>query len=205
MLKIKNKAFLRPWELALLISLCLGLCAGLWAAREQRELAGALVRLHVIAASDSDTDQAVKLQVRDAALALLEPALESAETPEQAQAIITDMLPALESAAEETAGLSTAASLGWEHYPTRVYEGFSLPAGEYLSLRLEIGPAQGRNWWCVVFPPLCAAAAEDADALTALLDGEDAALVTGDGEGYVLKFRLMELWDQLRAWLEGQS
>lgn len=201
MLTTSKKRFFKTWELALLLALCVSMCAGLWAGREQRRLAAGLVRLHVIAASDSTYDQAVKLQVRDAALALLSPALETAATPEEAQEIITELLPALEQTAADTAEKPAAASLNWERYPTRVYEGFSLPAGDYLSLRLEIGPAQGKNWWCVVFPPLCAAAAEDAGELTALLDEGDAALVTGDGEGYVLKFRLMELWAELRDWI----
>ena len=197
---------LRRWETALLAAVCVALLTGVRAGAVQRDLAEKVIRLHVIAVSDSPEDQAVKLQVRDAVLAYLEPALEGVADVREAEEVLKQLLPELEELARGTSGESqVAATLDREVYPTREYDTFSLPAGEYLSLRLEIGPAQGKNWWCVVFPPLCAAAAEDADALTALLDGDDAALVTGDGEGYVLKFRLMELWDQLRAWLEGQS
>ena len=101
--------------------------------------------------------------------------------------------------AEAVSGGPAKAQLGWETYPTRFYDGFALPAGRYLSLRLSLGAAQGKNWWCVVFPPLCAACAEDEAAFAALVGEEDAALLTGESRTYVLKFRLIELWDLLRA------
>ena len=195
---------LRRWEIALLLALVISMLAGLWAGREQRRLAAGLIRLHVIAASDGAEDQAVKLQVRDAVLEKLTPALEAAQTPQQAQEIVERALPTLAGIGEAVSGQHTRATLGWENYPTRVYEGFALPAGDYLSLRLELGEAKGKNWWCVVFPPLCAAAAEHSqDALREMLGEDEAALVTGDGRSYVLKFRLIELWDSLRYALRG--
>ena len=198
-LKTVRKPFFRVWELALLLSLCLTLLTGLWAGREQRALASGLIRLHVIAASDSAADQETKLRVRDAVLALLTPALADAETPEAARARVEKLLPALRETAERVSGGAAAATLGWEDYPTRRYDGFALPAGRYLSLRLSLGAARGRNWWCVVFPPLCAACAEDEEAFSALVGEKDAALLRGEGRGVVLKFRLIELWELLRA------
>lgn len=190
---------LRRWEAALLLALVISMLTGLWAQREQRRLAAGLIRLHVIASSDGAEDQALKLDVRDAVLETLTPALESAQTPAQAQSIINAMLPELRDIGESVSGQRARAALGWEHYPTRVYEGFALPAGDYLSLRLELGAAEGKNWWCVVFPPLCAAAAEHSqETINTLLGEDEAALVTGDGTGYVLKFRLIELWGALR-------
>jgi len=195
---------LRRWEIALLLALIVSMLAGLWAGREQRRLASGLIRLHVIASSDNAEDQALKLQVRDAVLETLTPALSAAETPQQAQEIVENRLPELARIGEAVSGQRAVASLGWENYPTREYEGFALPAGDYLSLRLELGEAQGKNWWCVVFPPLCAAAAEHSqDALREMLGEGEAALVTGDGTGYVLKFKLLELWDALRCALRG--
>ena len=198
-LKTYRKPFFRVWELALLLSLCLTLLAGLWAGREQRALASGLIRLRVIAASDGAADQETKLRVRDAVLALLEPALEDAATQDEARRRMETLLPALRAEAERVSGGAAAATLGWEACPTRRYDGFALPAGRYLSLRASLGAAQGRNWWCVVFPPLCAACAEDEEAFAALVGEEDAALLRGEGRGVVLKFRLIELWELLRA------
>ena len=89
-------------------------------------------------------------------------------------------------------------------FPTKEYDGFTLPAGEYLALRIIIGEGNGRNWWCVVFPPLCttAAAAVPASALAAGFDEEEVALVTEENEGYVLKFKAMEWWEAIREKIE---
>ena len=90
-----------------------------------------------------------------------------------------------------------------QYFPTTRYEGFQLPAGQYQALRVELGRAEGRNWWCVVYPPLCTAAASDLSrtALGAGLTEDDLSLITGDGDGYVLRFRSLELWERLRQWL----
>ena len=85
--------------------------------------------------------------------------------------------------------------LGRETYPTREYETFSLPAGVYTSLRITLGAGGGRNWWCVVYPPLCTAGVETAQE--AALSDDDIKLITGDGGGYVLRFRLLEWWGSL--------
>ena len=72
-----------------------------------------------------------------------------------------------------------------------------------MALRLVIGEGEGRNWWCVVYPPLCTAAAADMPqtAIQAGLTGDDVSLITEEDTGYVLKFRSVELWEQLRQWL----
>ena len=186
------KQRLKGWELAGLLALCMCLLAGLWVMDEQRELAGGLVRLHVIARSDSEADQAEKLAVRDKVLALLSPALQECGTQEEAVNIILSHQADIEALGDVTF------SLGMEHYPTRDYGTFSLPAGEYLSLRVILGPGQGHNWWCVIFPPLCTEAlAEPAADAFHMLPEDQTRLVTRDGAGYVLRFRLLELWDAL--------
>ncbi|MCD7845929.1 MAG: stage II sporulation protein R [Oscillospiraceae bacterium] len=192
----KFKFHLRPWEIALLLALIVAFAAGIWAQRTQDRLSGQLIRLHVIANSDSSQDQAEKLQLRDKVLALLSPLLADCETQEEAAAVITENMEAIEALGDVSVSLET------EYYPTRAYNTFSLPAGEYLSLRVEIGQGQGHNWWCVVFPPLCTEAlAEDTgDAAAAfrLPSQEDESLITQDGEGYILRFRLVELWGELK-------
>ncbi len=85
----------------------------------------------------------------------------------------------------------------------REYDGFALPSGEYLALRVVIGEGAGKNWWCVVFPPLCTTAACDFQetAVSGGLGEEDLSLITEEDGGYVLRFRAVELWEGLRQWL----
>ena len=129
---------LYPWETAALLTLCLALLLGLWAERRQAALADGLVRLHVIAASDSPEDQAEKLRVRDAVLALLTPRLEGADR-DAALETLRLSLPEVAATASRVSARNARAELGAERYPTREYESFSLPAGTYTSLRVTLG------------------------------------------------------------------
>ena len=192
------------WELALLLGLCAALLWGAWSAQQQQELSRKMIRLHVIAHSDSAADQALKLEVRDAVLDYATAVLQRSEDMAAAQQELQRELPRIESIARaavtaEGYDYGVTASLGQAEFPLKEYEGFSLPAGEYTALRLVIGEGAGQNWWCVVFPPLCTAAACEFDetALAAGLSEEDISLIT-ESEGYVMKFRTMELWQQLR-------
>ena len=192
---------LRPWELALLLALCFTLLCGTWAQGRQQVLAGKLVRLHVIAASDADEAQAVKLQVRDAVLAYLEPKLADVTVVDAAQEIGAANLDGVAQAARTVTPDAVTVTLGPERYPTREYETFSLPAGVYTSLRVTLGAGEGHNWWCVIFPPLCMESSLSDRAVETLSD-DDVKLITEDGDGYVLRFRLLELWGKLTERLE---
>ena len=192
---------LRPWELALLLALCFTLLCGTWAQGRQQVLAGKLVRLHVIAASDADEAQAVKLQVRDAVLAYLEPKLADVTDVDAAQEIIAANLDGVAQAARTVTPDTVTVTLGPERYPTREYETFSLPAGVYTSLRVTLGAGEGHNWWCVIFPPLCMESSLSDRAVETLSD-DDVKLITEDGDDYVLRFRLLELWGKLTERLE---
>lgn len=197
---------IRIIECSLLFALCAALCAGLWAQKQQRRLSGELVRLHVVANSDSESDQAAKLQVRDAILAELSPSLSGVSGPAEAEACIQEALPRIQRAARQSLQKSgkfypAAAALRYERFPQRSYSGFSLPAGNYVSLRVTLGEGQGHNWWCVVFPPLCTAVSEDESAFSRLPE-EDADLIRCDGEEYCIRFRVLELYGRLRAALE---
>ena len=192
------------WELALLLGLCAALLWGAWSAQQQQELSRKMIRLHVIAHSDSAADQALKLEVRDAVLDYATAVLQRSADMAAAQQELQRELPRIESIARaavtaEGYNYGVTASLGQAEFPLKEYNGFSLPAGEYTALRLVIGEGAGQNWWCVVFPPLCTAAACEFDetALAAGFSQEDISLIT-ESEGYVLKFRTMELWQQLR-------
>ncbi len=187
---------LKTWELAALCALCVSLCVGTWAQGRQRDISSSLVRLHVIAASDETAEQELKLRVRDNVLEYLTPVLDKAESPEEAQRIINGELTSIKAAAEACAGgRSVSVTLGQEYYPTREYEGFTLPAGQYQSLRVILGEGKGHNWWCVVFPPLCISAAEQNKALDAMSEPERGLITEADG--YELRFRIVELWGEL--------
>ena len=184
------------WELSALIALCACLLTGLWAQGKQSAIAGSLVRLHVLAVSDEAEEQAVKLRVRDAVLQYLAPKLSDVKTAEQAEAVLASSLDEIRAAAETAAeGRAVRVSLSDERYPTRDYEGFALPAGRYRSLRVVLGEGEGRNWWCVVFPPVCLAAAQR-EAVRPVMRPEDYALIARE-EGWQLRFRIVELWGEL--------
>lgn len=198
----------RRWkrlELALLIGLLAALIWGMWSIRSQQVLADKVVRLHILANSDSEEDQALKLQVRDAVLERAEEILERAHDRSAAEEDLREALPelreiALETVAAQGYDYDVTAELTDAAFPTREYDGFTLPAGEYLALRLVIGTGEGHNWWCVVFPPLCAQTTTDVaqTAMAAGLDGGDVRLLTEESRGYVLKFKSIELWESLR-------
>ena len=170
-------------------------CAVLQA--QSQRMAEKIIRLHVVANSDSDADQSVKLCVRDAVLREAQRTLSGAADAKQA--ILTD-LPALEAAANaelrrQGCGETARVSFRRELFPTRDYDTFSLPSGVYQSLRVTIGEGAGHNWWCVVFPPLCLTAAES-DSAVESLDGETRGIVTEE-DGYRCKFRIVELWGEV--------
>ncbi len=208
----KTKPFrgLHLWELALLAGLAAVLLTGALSLGEQTALSEKVVRLHVLANSDSQEDQALKLRVRDRVLAETETLLESSTDRNEAERRLTAALPELERlAAEEIteSGYDYTVSVRLEEtaFPTRTYDGFTLPAGEYLALRVLIGAAEGQNWWCVVFPPLCAAASEDVaeTALAAGLSEGQVGLITEENQGYELRLKSVELWEKLKARFEG--
>lgn len=191
-----SKSKLKIWELSLLIALSFSLCVGTWAQARQDGISGSLVRLHVLAVSDDENEQRIKLGVRDAVLEYISPYLEQARSSEDAKRIINSNLGGIKSTAETAAyGRKVTVTLSEEYYPTREYEGFALPAGRYDSLRVILGDGKGHNWWCVVFPPLCVSAAQQEKALEAMSD--DTRGIVADGEGYQVKFRIVELWNEL--------
>ncbi len=151
-------------EMTLLLTLAVLFTYAAATSAEQNEMASSLLRLHVVANSDTPHDQQVKLLVRDQVLDFCTPLLEGAENRDAVRARLLPQMQALANHAQQAlwdAGEQRTVSvkLAEEYYPTRDYTSFSLPAGEYLGLRVTIGEGAGRNWWCVVFPPLCREAA----------------------------------------------
>ena len=158
-----------------------------------------VLRLHVLANSDSEDDQALKLKVRDAILADTAHLFADCKTRDEASAAVSENLPLLQMSAERAisaAGYSypVRIELGEEEYPTRNYESACFPAGEYLSLRVLIGEGEGQNWWCVLFPPLCVSAASESDGSVEVgLYGDQYAIVTETEDiKYKIRFKLLE-------------
>ncbi len=203
-----NRGFLRRWEAAVLFGVGFALLTGAWLAGQQKALAGQMVRLHVVAASDSAEDQAVKLRVRDAVLEEVTPWLAEAADQQEALELLSQNLPTLARLGAEIVGegVEVAASIeedAW--FPTKEYEDFSLPAGRYAALRITLGEGEGHNWWCVVFPPLCMGSVSEtvAERAGSFTEGQ-VRLITGESEGYVVKFKAMELLDEWKEWASGE-
>ena len=144
-----------------------------------------VLRLHVLANSDSQEDQTLKLQVRDRILQ------ESA-----------GMLDGVRNKEEAEQRIRVTVELEQTYFPTREYEQVTLPAGTYEALRVCIGAAEGHNWWCVIFPPMCLPAAEEPQELADVLDAQQLQIVEGQNR-YVIKFKALEYYEQIKAWLAG--
>ncbi len=154
------------------------------------------VRLHVLAHDDTPAEQALKLQVRDAVNAYVTPLLEGVSDRAAALAVLDAALPQLQQVAQ-----ACVAAAGYTHpvtvertamyFTTRTYDSGTLPAGRYEALRVRIGDATGRNWWCVVYPPLCVSAA----AAQQLPDSDRAVIRT---PRYAVRFKLVEWWEALQ-------
>jgi stage II sporulation protein R len=195
---------LKLWEVALLLGLALAMITGAWAEDVQTRLAGEVLRLHVIANSDSGEDQALKLLVRDEVLSVSADLLEGCSSRAQAIETLSSATETLQAVAEKVIaeqGSTDPVTVTLEEtwFPTKEYDGFALPPGQYTALRVVIGSGQGKNWWCVVFPPLCLASSVETaeEALASGVSQEDVALMTGADEGYSLQFKTVELWEQL--------
>ena len=194
------------------VTLLVGLCViiltlGFLPIHGENEIYEQVVRLHVLAHSDSEEDQALKLRVRDRVLSYSAQLLsEVTDREEAARLLKKDLngicLEAQECVREAGYDYGVEVILGQERYPTREYESCCFPSGEYLSLQVRIGEAAGQNWWCVLFPPLClSAASEQSDEgafIAAGLSGEQYKIITQtDGAPYRVRFKLLEALESM--------
>ena len=181
-------------------ALVLSALAVIFSARTESAAEGVserVLRLHVVAASDSCEDQELKLRARDAVLEYLAPVLRGCGGREEAERIIEALLPEIAAVAAAASGQPAEAGLAEESFPQREYGAFALPQGSYRALRIRLGEARGKNWWCVVFPPLCAAVDGGEPDAFALLDGDEAELISGSGRE--IRFRVLEWTRSLLA------
>lgn len=159
-LAVFNKYIKRIIALAILIILLVITSAYNYSNYIQSDLASSLIRLHVIANSNSKEDQAVKLKVRDALLKYMQSKSTNLKTTDEAKKVILDNISSIQNIAKDTLitnGFDSQVKVyfGNFEFPTKVYGDVILPSGIYQSLRVVIGKGSGANWWCVMFPPLC--------------------------------------------------
>ena len=180
------------------------LCITFLPVHGESEIYDSVVRLHVLANSDSTEDQTLKLELRDKILEYTSPTLESCRTRGQAAQALRDALPGIKEMCKtelESRGYdySVDVVLGEEYYPTRQYDNCSFPEGSYLSLRVIIGEGEGQNWWCCLFPPLCLSGAksaeknEDAFISVGLTDDQYKIITETDTPKYKVRFKLLEI------------
>lgn len=191
---------------ALSLGLILTMVLSIYTGNVQSEIAQNVLRLHVLANSDSEEDQALKLKVRDRLLSESRALFQNANSPAETKAIFLDNREMLTAAAEETIAAEgypypVSLSLSHTYFPSRHYGNVALPAGEYDAVRVEIGAAEGQNWWCVMFPPLCFVdgsienkGMESVERLRESL-GPDADIITPDGDiDVTLRFKLVDIF-----------
>ncbi|MBQ3005655.1 MAG: stage II sporulation protein R [Clostridia bacterium] len=163
------------------------------------EVRSDVLRLHILANSDSEEDQNLKLKVRDAVLKEGADIFEGSQNVEEAVSKITPQKDRLKSIAEKVIkengkNYPVTVLLETEYFETRTYEDVTLPAGEYLAVRILIGEGKGHNWWCVMFPPLCLPAATD--TVDAYMSDDEITLVKSQPE-YEPRFKIVEWFQKI--------
>ena len=161
-----------------------------------------MLRMHVIANSDSVEDQELKLKVRDAVLEEGKELFDGSVTSEDAEKILVPHIEELEKVALETIksegfDYKVKITVGEEYFKTRTYDNsVTLPAGYYTAVKVVIGEGQGQNWWCAMFPPMCLPAANAECELSDVLNDDETDIVT-NSEKYKFKFKIVEILEDL--------
>ncbi len=166
---------------------------------ECQEIRSSVLRMHILANSDSEEDQALKLLVRDRILEESEAVFNGCESYRDALNAAEKSTEAFTNAAREIlrengCNDSVSISLGRSFFTNRTYGDITLPAGMYDAVQVRIGKAKGHNWWCVMFPTVCLPGSSDMDELERVLSEGQVSIVSTDG--YELKFRCVELYEQ---------
>ncbi len=162
-----------------------------------------VLRLHVLANSDSEADQQLKLKVRDAILQESDRLFQQSDSKEAAMAQMATHLSDVEQVAERTlrkngCDLPVTAALKKVEFNTRTYGNITLPAGDYDALQVEIGAAKGKNWWCVLFPSLCVPSSTNVQMEDVLTQDE---LQVVEQSGYDVRFKVVEWYEAVKGWI----
>ena len=195
----------------LILSICVCLLfalLGVMPVHGEAEIYDGVLRLHVVANSDSEDDQALKLLVRDRVVELTACLTGDCEDLEQTRGVVTDNLSLIADEAQRVIeengyAYDVEVRLGKEEYPRKSYASLCFPSGEYLSLQVLIGDAAGQNWWCVLFPPLCLDAAteanEDAFISVGFTPEQYKVITETDSPKYKARFKLLEVIEEMRG------
>lgn len=175
-------------------------------AKTSDEIRSDVLRLHVIANSDSSVDQNLKLRLRDHILQEGKDIFDGSVNVENAVRKIEPRIGELEKSAEsfvKSAGFDykVKITLSEEYFTTRTYETVTLPAGKYLALRVVIGSGNGHNWWCVMFPPMCVPAADKKDEIENVFTDDEIKLVESKPK-YEPRFKIIEIYEQIKQAIE---
>lgn len=168
---------------------------------ECREISDSVFRVHILANSDSEEDQNLKLLVRDALIQKAEPLLGSVTSKEEALSIVRENLAVFQHTAREVIisqgfDYSVKLSITNMYFTTRYYGDVTMPGGFYDALRVEIGKAEGRNWWCVMYPSLCLYSDNSTSSLKDGLTSRQYDIVT-DGQNYVFRLKIVEIFTSI--------
>lgn len=202
-MKRKMKLNIRRLELSLLCGTVIAvLLSTVGFAASCAEIRGEVLRMHVIANSDSEIDQTVKLKVRDAVLEAGEALFDGSVTAQDAQEVLGAHIGALEGAAQQVLtenGMPYGVhiEIGPAFFDTRTYESsVTLPAGTYEAVNVILGAGEGKNWWCVMFPPLCLPAAEAKTPIGEVLDEKQLSIVESDTK-FEPRFKIVEICEKI--------
>ena len=171
-----------------------------------------VVRLHILANSNSKADQEVKLKVRDALLETNASILSDSVTKENAKEHFEKSKKILLKTAKETLkkndfNYEVEITLQEEYFETRYYGNLTFPAGQYTALKVVLGEGKGKNWWCVMFPPLCIPAADgiETNENTADYLTQSGEKIVNGGDKYIIKFKFLEIYEEFRNKLGVRS
>ena len=195
---------LKKIEISVLVGLILTILVGgvTTFAADCNQIREDVLRLHILANSDSEEDQALKLKVRDRILTEMGSTFETPETLEEAKNSAEDHLKQVKEIAQDEIArngydYTVNAEIVNMYFTTRQYDTFTLPAGMYDAVRITIGKAEGKNWWCVLYPPLCLPAAQPQEALEKGFNEDEADLVTKSPK-YEVRFAVVEWFEDLK-------
>lgn len=174
---------------------------------ESRSISGDVLRLHIIANSDSSADQAVKYSVRDAVLRTMQERFdgvqsleETLEIAQENQQLMQDT--ANEVLAEKGAQYHAKVEIDREYFNTRAYENVTFPAGCYESVVITLGSGNGKNWWCVMYPAICLPEVEE-ESLDAVLDDDEMSVIESDQ--YDVRFKIVEIYQEVVSYFQNKT
>lgn len=196
--KINKKILICAFAMALCCAYTLSLARFDAACEDLRQN---VLRMHILANSDSAADQQLKLKVRDKVLEYSKTLFAGAKSQNEALLLAGQNIDKIEKAAQsvcdsEKSGYKVSAKVSCEYFDTRYYENFTLPAGRYKAVRLLIGKAQGENWWCVMYPGVCIGSSTKDKFVKAA--GKNADRVVKSGKKLKAKFKIVEIIENLK-------